>query len=209
MKRSILLTLVAMLALTIGLNGSASAGGSADAQAAAKKGKSKGCKRKGKGKGKAYAGSSAKKKAKGKGCKKGKAKPKGTPTPAGGDDTVTPPGASWPPADGTYSDLANGVTLVLTNGGTSATQTFSGQGTCIPALISTIPAPTSVAASSLTTTGEVSSSGAFNIFLKSKMVVTPGLGYEATVDSKVSGGIVTPCDKPGVVFKGTLAKIGF
>lgn len=210
MKRSILLVLVAVLALTIGLNGSASAGGSADAQAAAKKGKSKSCKKKGKGKGKAYAGSSAKKKAKGKGCKKGKAKgkgqPKGTPSP-GGNDTPAAPGASWPPADGTYSDAANGITLLLKNGGTSAEQSFSGgHGTCVLLLVTTGAAPTSVTASSLTTIGEASNSGSLTFSVKSTMVVTPGLGYEATIDSKLSGDAVTPCDKPGVVIKGTLVK---
>lgn len=212
MERSILLVLIAMLALTIGLNGSASASGSADALAAAKKGKSKSCKKKGKAKGKASAAASAKKKGKGKGCKKqgkakGKEQPKATPNPGGGGETPATPGASWPPADGTYTDAANGITLTLKSGATSAEQRFSGgHGTCVLLLVTTNPAPTSVTASSLTTTGEASNSGSINFFMKSTMVVTPGLGYEATIDSKLSGDAVTPCDKPGVVFKGTLVK---
>ena len=118
-----------------------------------------------------------------------------------------PPARAGRPPTAPTADAANGITLALKSGGTSAEQTFSGgHGTCIPLLVTTNPAPASVTASSLTTIGEVSNSGPIGFFMKSTMVVTPGLRYEATIDSKLSGDAVTPCDKPGVVFKGTLVK---
>jgi hypothetical protein len=103
-KRTILLSLFAALALTIGFSSVAIAAGDGTAQAAKKKGKS--CKKK-KGKGKAGKSSTAtaqaKKKGK-KGCKKPKAPPKTPPQ----DEGLT---------EGRYADATNGVELSLIESG--------------------------------------------------------------------------------------------
>lgn len=101
LKRSILLSLFAALALAVGFSSVAIAAGDGTAQAS-KKGK--GCKKKGKGKaGKSTATAQAKKK--GKGCKK-KAPPKATPEPE-------------ELGEGRYADAANGVELNLFSSGKS------------------------------------------------------------------------------------------
>jgi hypothetical protein len=173
MKRSILLALTVVLALTVSLGSVATAAPGDGAQASAKKGKgkAKGCKGK-KGKGKA------------KGCK-GKGASSGLP--------LTP---------GTY-DGQDGVGLVF-EGGKKASLEFVGgdSKTCVPFPIGTSATSVSSTATSFKASGESSSS----LELKWSITVTPALKYKLVLDSSFVFPDQDPCDKPGAVFTGTLAK---
>ncbi len=213
MRRSLILALFATLALAIGFSASAAAVEDG-ADASAKKGKK--CK-KGKGKAKARTSSAAiSLKKKGKGCKKGKGK-----SPAGGPGSTTknppatpttptlpPPAATWPPADGKYNDTGtNGLLLTIKAGGTQASAVLGGDDTCIGTL--SFPSPDAPAQSTPTTFS--ASSEPFSYFGKAgtakwSIAVTTDLQYTLTIDSSLAFAETTPCDKPGVVHKGTLVK---
>lgn len=224
MKKSILLALVAALAIAVGTSSVATAGAGDAAQASAKKGKGKGkgCKgKKGKAKGKSFALASAKGKAKGKGkgCKGKGPKPKpqpapmlpAPPPPAPAPPTPDPPESSdWPPSDGVYEGQ-EGITLFVSGGGKSAALDFAPVGdsrTCVPDPIQTPKAPVTTSETLLTVGGgpvmleEIFGEMTWTIEVK------PDLGYKAVIDSTHQELKMPLCDRPGVVFTGTLTKIG-
>jgi len=137
--------------------------------------------KKGKGKAKGCKG-----KAKGKGCK-GKGASSGLP--------LTP---------GAYDDQ-DGVGLVF-QGGKKASLRFVGgdSKTCVPLPIETSATSVSSTATLFKASGESSSS----LELKWSITVTHGLKYKLVLDSGFAFPDEDPCDKPGVVFSGTLTKAG-
>jgi hypothetical protein len=209
-KRSILLAFIAALVMAVGFSPSVGAVTDSGANASAKKGAK--CKAKGKkGKAKSSASASAKgKKGKGKGCK-GKAKGKKgkgkvtvpTPTPA--------PPSNWPPADGEYSDEGHGLGVTLSGGGTKAVLAFSGgQDTCVALTMATDPVPTTLTPETLSASGQrVIFPGLGDFTMKMSIEIKNNLSYTATIDSSIKATENTyACDKPGVVIKGTLTKLG-
>ncbi len=211
MKRGALVALLALLAMIVasGTTAVATSGTGPTAQAS-KKGKKKGCKKKGKAKSRTSAAASTKKKGcKSKGKTTGKA-PQGTPKTEGAAPQPAAPGASWPPADGVYTDVGgSGFTLKLSGNASSASIMTGATGAyCVLGYISPSQ-PATTTATTLTSGGEQQfTSVGSNFTVKWNITVTSDLGYTLTVDSKNEGGPVPPCDKPGVVVKGTLAKIG-
>lgn len=198
MKRSVLLALVVAFALAIGFSSSAGAGIDGSAEVSAKKGAKK-CKGK-KGKAKGSATTSGKgKKGKGKSCK---AKGKGKKPPAPAPPAPTAP--NWPPADGDYSDPGQNVKLSLRNGGTEATVAFGGSATCFPIAISSNPGAVTTTATSLQASGTIGTSS--SVKGKWSITVLSDFSYELVTDSSLEFPETTPCNKTGVVFKGTLVK---
>jgi len=181
-KRSILLALVAALALAVGFSPSAgaSAGVGDDAQISAKKGAKCAKGRKGKAKGSASASAKGKK---GKGCK-------------------------WPPSDGTYSDSRNGISLILSEDASRAEMSLPSalSGTCLPLPMQSGEVSTTVRVSSLSAGGTVTAGSSVVKWSATwKIKVNSDLSYEATVDSKTEGLEEDPCSKHNT-FKGKLAK---
>jgi len=192
LKRSILLALVAALAVAVGFSPAATAGVDSGAHASAKKGK--GCKGK-KGKGKAGKSAVASAKKKGKGCK-----PQGKT-------------GSWPPSAGTY-DGQDGVGLSIKAGGKQAALTFSPElsepnpKTCIPIGLEFPEEPATTTATLFKAGGKPIDLFGGNGQAKWSIQVKPNLNYTLELSSSFSFADQDPCDKPGVVFKGTLTKAG-
>ena len=179
MKKSILLALVAALALSVGFSPTTGAVADGGAQASVKKGAK--C-AKGKGKAKGSASASAKGK-KGRGCK-------------------------WPPSDGTYSDSANGISLILSEGASRAEMSLPSalSGTCLPLPMQSGEVSTTVRVSSLSAGGTATAGSSVVKWSATwKIKVHSDLRYEATVDSKTEGLEEDPCSKHNT-FKGKLVK---
>lgn len=202
MRRSILLAVVAALALALGLNSVALAGqdgAAVSAKKANKKGKKKrGCKgkgkAKGKNKGKARASARAKKKGKNRGCKgKGKGK---------GGSLLTP---------GTYEG-EDGIGLKVTAGGRMASLIYSPSGgrvqTCIPVALELPEEAATSTPTSFKAGGKPNSAYGGNGEITWTIEVTTGLRYSVRIDSSHAFPEQDPCNAPGAVFRGTLKKTG-
>jgi hypothetical protein len=189
-RRSILLALVAALALTVGLSSVAVAGqDGATASAKKGKGKGKGCKSKGKGKAKGKASASKKGKRKGKGCKGG---------------AKTAPG--WPLRGGEYEGQ-DGIGLKVTSGGKMAALVIAGA-PCIPLPLELPEEPATSTAKSFKAGGETTALFGGYGAAKWSIEVTPQLKYKLTLDSSHALPEQTPCNSTGVRFSGTLEKAG-
>jgi hypothetical protein len=206
-KRGALFALLALLALLVVSSATAAviAGPTTGAQAS-KKGKKKGCKKKGKAKSRTSAAASAKKKK----CKPKGKKPQATPSPVGATPQPAAPAPTWPLVDGVYTDRADtGTTLRLSGNASSASVIFGAAGSFCAVNFMTGQQPVTMTATTLTTGGEEKfTSVGSNFTVKWSLSVASDLSYVLTVDSKNEGGPIPPCDKPGVVVKGTLYKIG-
>lgn len=200
MRRSILLALVAALALALGLNSVALAGqdgAAVSAKKANKKGKKKrGCKAKGKAKGKnkgkARASARAKKKGKKRGCK-GKSK---------GGSLLTP---------GTYEG-EDGIGLKVTAGGKMASLIYSPSGgrvqTCIPLALELPEEAATSTPTSFKAGGKPNSAYGGYGEITWTIEVSAGLRYTVRLDSSHALPEQAPCNAPGAVFRGTLKKTG-
>ncbi|HEU4906557.1 MAG TPA: hypothetical protein VFT19_10660 [Solirubrobacterales bacterium] len=202
MRRSILLAIVAALALAVGLSSVALAGqGSAttSAKKAGKKGKKRGCKAKGKGKAKGRnkgkARASAKKKGKGKsrGCK------------AKGGSLLAP---------GTYEGQ-DGIGLKVTAGGKQAALSYAPPfgskvrvQTCIPIPLELPEEAATSTAMSFKAGGKTQSAFGGYGEIRWTIEVTSGLRYTLRLDSSHALPEQDPCNAPGAVFRGTLKKTG-
>lgn len=203
MRRSILLALVAALALALGLNSVALAGqdgAAVSAKKSGKKGKKTRCKAKGKAKakgknkGRARASARATKKGKKRGCK-GKSKGKG-------GSLLTP---------GTYEG-EDGIGLEVTAGGRMATLTYSPSGgrvqTCIPVALE-LPEEAAIStATSFKAGGKPNSAYGGYGEITWTIEVSAGLRYTVRLDSSHALPEQAPCNAPGAVFRGTLKKTG-
>jgi hypothetical protein len=188
-KRSILLALVAALALSFGLSSLATANAPGDATASAKKGK--GCKgKKGKGKASQSASASAKKKGKGKGCKGSK----------GGK-------GSWSLPVGSY-DGQDGIGLTVKAGGTQASLIyaagFGDEKTCIPVPLEFPAEPVTSTSNSFKAGGKEVPMLGGDAKARWTIEVKTDLRYKVVLDSSYAFPGQTPCDKPGATFTGTL-----
>jgi len=200
-RKSILLALVAALALALGVSSLAAAGqdgATASAKRAHKKGKKKGkgcAKTKGHGKRAHRSATASKKKGKhrGKGCK------------GGGKRS-----ADWPLRDGTYEGQ-DGIQLKVEAGGKMAAIVFGGIGgggpqTCIPVSME-------LSTESVTSTAKLFKAGGKKVpvfggngEISWAIEVSPQLRYKLTVDSSFAFPEQEPCDKPGAHFAGGLEK---
>ena len=195
MRRSILLALVAALALALGLSSLAAAGqdgATASAKGAHKKGKrSKGCpKAKGKRHGKRAhrSATASKRKHRGKGCKGG-AK-----------------GGGLPLRPGTYEGQ-DGIGLEVKAGGkTAALVVNSPPDTCLPLPLTLPEEPASSTAKLFKAGGKSVSAFGGNGTIRWVIEVMPQLRYKLTLDSSYSFPEQAPCDKPGRHFSGGLRK---
>jgi hypothetical protein len=178
MKKSILLALVAALALAVGFSPTASAVVDRGAQASAEKGAK--C-AKGKGKGSA----SASTKGKGKGCKW---------PPSDGTYGDTQNGISL-----MLSEDASRAEMTLPS---------VLRGTCLPLPMQSGDVPTAVRKSSLSASGTAKAGSALVTWSATwSITVKADLSYVATVDSKTEGVDEDPCSKKNT-FKGKLVKGG-
>ena len=194
MKKSVLLALVATLALAIGLNSVATAGqggATASAKKAQVKGKKKSCKSKGKSK--AHRSATASK-------KKGGCKGKGR-----GGSLLAP---------GTY-DGQDGIGLKVTAGGKMAAliyePPFGGKAkveTCIPVPLEFSEEAATSTATSFKAGGKRNSAFGGSGEIRWTIEVTSGLRYTVRLDSSYAFPEQPPCDAPGAVFHGTLKKTG-
>lgn len=203
MRRSILLALVAVLALAVGFSSLAVAGQDG-ATTSAKKGnkkgkkKGKGCKSKGKGKargknkGRARASAGKKGKKKGKGCKGGaKAAP------------------GWPLRGGEYEGQ-DGIGLKVTSGGKMAALIYNShegtRETCIPLALMLPEEPATSTAKSFKAGGETTALFGGHGAAKWSIEVTQQLKYKLTLDSSHAFPEQDACESRGVRFSGTLKK---
>lgn len=192
MRRSILVALVAALALALGLSSLAAAGqdgATASAKRAHKKGKKngKGCaKGRSKSHGKRAHRSATASKKKGKGCKGG--------------------GAGWVEigkyvgGDGVEVDIRSRKRVFVTFPGAPAT--------CLYLPSGAEDEDVKVTAKKLTA-GYVAPADAKGFVKRWSLVVTPNYGYKLVIDSDTNdlGPGAPQCDKPGVKFQGKLKKV--
>jgi len=191
-RRSILLALVAALALALGLSSLAAAGqdgATASAKRAHKKGKKKGkgcAKAKGKSKGhgkRAHRSATASKK-RGKSCK----------------------GGGLPLRPGTYEGQ-DGIGLEVKSGGKTAALTVNGvPDTCLPLPLTLPEEPASSTAKLFKAGGKSVPAFGGHGEIRWVIEVMPQLRYRLTLDSSFAFPEQDPCDKPGRHFSGGLRK---
>ncbi len=184
MRRSILLALVAALALALGLS-SLAAAGQGGVETSAKRAHKKG-KKKGKGCAKAKG-----KKKRGKRCK---------------------PSGALPLKPGMYEGK-DGIGLNVTEGGKKAAIVFGtshggGPATCIPIPLELSDKTTVSTAKRFKAGGTKIPSFGGNGEIRWVIEVDPKLRYKLTVDSSFAFPDQDPCDKPGARFSGRLKKVG-
>ena len=191
MRRSILLALVAALALTLGVSSLAAAGqdgATASAKRAHKKGKKKGkgcAKSKSHGK-RAHRSATASKK-KGKGCK---------------------PTGALPLRPGTYEGQ-DGFELKVKAGGKKAALVADGApGTCIPVAMELPDEPATSTAKLFKAGGKKNPAFGGSGEIRWVIEVNPQLKYKLTLDSSFAFPEQPPCDAPNRRFSGTFKKAG-